>query len=216
MNGIELSEHLRLNYKINGIGRSRKKIQNLAINDADYLTSPIIDGRLVLCPAYNTWKKIVERCNGDAFKKKNPTYEGVRLNDSWVLFSTFREWWLANYRDGFQIDKDLINPKSREYGPESCIYVPSWLNKFVNNRKASRGLYPLGVERQAKTGRYKARCGDPINGGYVYLGYFDNPADAHHAWLKCKMGLAERLRPEMDKIDNRIFENVMSIIANAE
>lgn len=216
MNDIALSEHLRTNYKINGIGRKRQLIQNIATNDADYLTSPIIEGKLVLCPAYNTWKKMVERCFGEAFRAKNPTYEGVSLNEEWLLFSCFRKWWIYNYREGFQLDKDLINPLAREYGPENCIYVPSWLNKFANTRAAARGDYPLGVEKQKKTGRYKARCGDPFKGGYIYLGYFDDPQEANSAWRKCKLEQADLLKPEMDKIDRRIFKNIKEMINNAK
>lgn len=40
--------------------------------------------------------------------KKWPSYIGVTVCDEWRSFMKFREWWLENHVDGWQIDKDLL------------------------------------------------------------------------------------------------------------
>ena len=41
------------------------------------------------------------------------------------------------------------------------------------------------------------------------------PEAARDAWLKCKLELADQLKPDMDAIDPRIYNNVVAIIKAA-
>jgi hypothetical protein len=216
MNKVELSLHIEANYPISGRGGHRKPLFGVGINDADYATRPIVNGKQIADPAYRAWSGMLERAYDPKFHAKNPTYVGVTVCKEWHSFSAFRAWWLASYRDGFQLDKDLLVVGNREYRPDACIYIPSMLNNFTTDSGASRGEFPIGVSFCNQTGRYRSQCCNPITGEQHKLGYFTTPEAAHDAWLKYKLAIADQLKPEMDAIDTRIYHNVVTIIIAAE
>lgn len=215
MNKVELSLFIEANYPTSGTGRPRKPLYGVGVNDASYVTTPFINGVRLREPAYRAWGNILKRAYDHEFHAVNPTYIGVTVCEDWILFSAFREWWLANYRDDWQLDKDLLSPGNREYVPDSCIYVPQWLNTFTTDCGASRGEFPIGVSFCNQTGKYRSNCSNPLTGKQHSLGRFATPASAHDAWLTYKLSLADQLKPEMDAIDGRIYKNVVKIIKAA-
>ena len=212
MTKVELSLHLEASYPISGIGRPRKPLYGIGVNDADYMTNPMANGVMLWDPAYIAWASMIQRAYDQKLHEKRPTYVGVTVCKEWHSFSAFREWWLANHRDGFQCDKDLLSVGNREYSPDTCIYVPRWLNTFTTDHGASRGELPIGVCLCKQTGKYMAQCRNPITGKNHHLGRFSTPEAAHDTWLKYKLSLADQLKPEMDAIDQRIYPNVVTII----
>ena len=215
MTSIELSLWIEANYPISGRGGHRKPVYGVGTNDADYITAPMANGVKLWDPAYKAWSGILQRAYSQKFHAANPTYVGVTVCKEWHSFRAFRAWWLDNYRDGFQCDKDLLVAGNREYGPDACIYVPSWLNSFTVDCGAVRGEFPIGVSFCKQTGKYKSQCCNPITGKNRNLGRFSTPKAAHEAWLTYKLALADQLKPQMDAIDQRIYPNVVTIIKAA-
>ena len=215
MNKVELSLFIEANYPISGRGRNRKPVCGIGVNDAGYMTTPMVDGVTLRDPAYCAWAIMLKRGYSPNLHATHPTYVGVTVCEEWHSFSAFREWWLANYREDYQLDKDLLVVGNREYGPDTCVYVPSMLNKFTIDRGALRGDLPIGVCLHKPTGKYKSSCSNPITGKLCNLGSFTTPEEAHDTWLKYKLELAAQLKPEMDAIDQRIYPNVVKIIKAA-
>jgi len=179
-------------------------------NDANYSVYSRDGGRLVRCKAYVTWINMLTRCYSDKYQKKQPTYIGISVCNEWLSFMSFRNWWVENNVEGWEIDKDLISV-SPEYSPINCIYVPSWLNCFTSDRLAARGNLPIGVSL-SKCGRFRARCSNPITGKSESLGYFNSKDAARDAWALRKIELAKELKPKIDEIDIRIFNKLISTI----
>lgn len=216
MNKVELSIHLEANYPATDWSIVRRKpVFGVGVNDADYMTTPRVNGAMLWDPAYRAWASMMQRGYSRKCHVAQPTYIGVTVCKEWHSFSAFRAWWLANYRDGFQCDKDLLVVGNKEYGPGACIYIPSWLNKFTTDSGAARGELPIGVFLCKQTGMYRSRCSNPITGNRHRLGYFTTPEAAHDAWLNYKLQLADQLKPAMDSIDKRIYPNVVTIIKAA-
>ena len=215
MTRVELSLFIEANYPISGIGRHRKLLYGIGLNDADYMTTPTVNGAILWEPAYQAWVNMLKRAYCERYQEKRPTYVGVTVCEEWHSFSAFRNWWLAKYREGFSLDKDLLVVCNREYGPDACIYVPQSLNTFTVDSGAVRGELPIGVYLH-ETGIYRSKCRNPITGKTRHIGYFTTPEAAHSAWLKYKLELAAQLKPEMDAIDQRIYTNVVKIIRAAE
>ena len=216
MTSVELSLFIEANCPSTGTSiAKRKPVHGAGINDADYATRPMVNGVQLWDPAYRAWYNMMQRGYDQKHHARYQTYVGVTVCKEWHSFSAFRVWWLANYRDGFQCDKDLLVAGNREYGPDACIYVPSWLNSFTVDCGAVRGEFPIGVSFCKQTGKYKSQCCNPITGKQRNLGRFSTPEAAHEAWLKCKLELATQLKPEMDSIDPRIYNNVVTIIKAA-
>jgi hypothetical protein len=217
MNRVELSLHIEANYQATAKSiAKRKPVHGVGVNDVHYASQPIVNGKQIKDPAYRSWVNMLKRSYNQKYHEAHPTYSDVTVCKEWHSFSEFRAWWLANYRDGFQCDKDLLVVGNREYGPESCIYIPCWLNSFTTDSGASRGELPIGVSFCNQTGRYKSECSNPITGKRHNIGRFNAPESAHSAWLKCKLELAAHLKPDMDAIDQRIYPNVVTIIRAAE
>ena len=70
-----------------------KLVYGVGINDADYVvqkyeTIVYVNGkrkrRLVwICPFYQSWKHMLQRCYSNKFKERNPTYEGCSVSEEW-------------------------------------------------------------------------------------------------------------------------------------
>ena len=190
-------------------------VHGFGVNDADYNVQPSAEGGRVMCSAYKAWKCILNRCYSRKSQQEHPSYIGVTVCDEWRSFMAFREWWLENHVDGWQIDKDLLTD-NRQYSPDNCIYVPAWLNVFANGNFAARGDFPIGVSYEKDRGLFEAYCNSPETGRKVKIGRFKNPEAAHLAWRSRKLEYAAQMKNEMDAIDDRIYPRVVEIINRAK
>ena len=216
MNKVELSLFIEANYPANKSSIAhRKMLCGVGVNDAIYKTTPTVDGVMLFDPAYSAWANMIQRSYNQKFHATQPAYSDVTVCKEWNSFSVFRAWWLDNYREGCHLDKKLLAVGNREYGPDACIYIPSWLNKFTIDCGASRGELPIGVCLNKQAGKYQSNCSNPITGKNHALGRFTTPEEAHEAWLNYKLKLAEQLKLDMDAIDQRIYPNVVTIIRAA-
>jgi hypothetical protein len=82
---------------------------------------------------HSIWSHIHERCNS------NKVYEKVTVCKEWLNYNKFLEWvWSnkSNYKpDEFQqIDKDILqwNSDTKIYDPDTCIFIPTYLNKYLS------------------------------------------------------------------------------------
>lgn len=152
---------------------------------------------------YQTWHSMLRRCYSPVFKKDRPTYEGCEVCDEWLRLSTFKKWYAENNVNDWELDKDLLIPGNKTYSPETCIFVPRWLNCFKNT--GSRNSLKKGVKRSGP--KFTARIHDPDNGP-IHLGTFPTEDEAHAAWRKKKKEILLRKEQEIRGIDERIFENL--------
>lgn len=214
-NNLDKTIWLERNHPAGCIGSPRELVRGVGVNDAPYCTQPRIYGKQVRCPAYRAWTSILTRAYSAKFHVKCPTYMGVEICDEWKNFCAFRTWWIENQVDGWQIDKDLMSD-SREYSPETSIFVPAWLNSFTLDSGSARGVYQIGVCFHKQSGRFVAGCCNPMSKKREHLGYFTTPEAAHLAWRARKLELALELKPKMDEIDLRIYPIVIEIINSAK
>ena len=172
MTNVELSLFIEENYPISGRGRNRKPRYGVGVNDAHYITTPIVNGKQVADPSYSTWVSMLQRAYDPKFHVTNPTYVGVTVCEDWHSFSAFRAWWLNSHREDWHLDKDLLAAGNREYAPDACVYVPLWLNNFTLDRGASRGELPIGVSIRKQTGKYRSSCCNTVTGKQHTIGLF--------------------------------------------
>ena len=215
MSGKEQTLWLEENCRVNGVRRSRGRVHGVGVNDAAYCQQPRICGKKVVCPAYQAWGNMLSRAYSAKYRARQPTYSGVSVCDEWRSFMSFRGWWIENQVDGWQLDKDLMSD-SREYSPETCVFVPQWLNNLTLDSGSARGEYPIGVKFHKGTGRFQAQCRNTVTNKNQHLGLFTTPEAAHLAWRARKLELALELKPRMDEIDIRIYPRVVEIINNTK
>ena len=157
---------------------------------------------------------MLQRCYSEEYHHRYPTYIGVKVCDEWLSFMAFRKWWVENQVDGWHMDKDVLSD-DRIYSPDTCIFVPAWLNTFTIDSWASRGEWPIGVCFDRRRRKFESRCRHPF-GKNEYLGHFSTPDEAHAAWLARKIEIANELKHLMDDIDARIFPRVIEIISRSK
>lgn len=129
-------------------------------------------------PFYVAWAGMLKRCYSDKYLEKYPSYKGCSVVDEWLSFSAFKAWMLTQDWQGMVLDKDLAVAGNRVYGPDTCLFIPEWLNTLLSSLTPLRRDLPMGVSR--KKGRYRARYSRQCKA--VNLGHFDTPEDAHVAY----------------------------------
>jgi len=191
---------------------SRRLVQGVGINDADYVTVQYeryyLEGkskqRLVwVCPFYKRWKGLLERCYSEKYHKKHPSYSGCTVTEDWKYFSKFKAWMEEQRWENNELDKDLLVDGNKVYSPETCVFVSRLVNSFIVNSKQSKGPYLVGVCFNKVLGKFQALCSQ-LNDKQKHLGYFDSEEDAHKAWKAEKFRLACLLANEQK--DPRVAE----------
>lgn len=182
----------------------KKLVYGVGVNDADHAVN--VNGKHI--KAYATWKGMLERGYSDKYKAKNPTYNDVTVCDEWLSFSNFERWFNDHYIEGYHLDKDILFPSNKVYSPDTCVFVPGWLNKFVTDCGASRGEYPVGVHYNKQCKKFRAMI--RMNGKQKHLGRFDTPEAAHLAWLHDKRDQIHNRKPELDNIDHRLYQALLN------
>lgn len=142
------------------------------------------------CAFYRAWENMIRRCYSVKYQSEKPTYRGCSVVIEWRSFSRFRDWMAGMDWQGKQLDKDIIVPGNKVYGPDTCGFVSRDLNMFLTDRGALRGEWPIGVSWYDRFGKFQSMCGNSLTGKREHLGYFDSPEEAHEAWRARKHQLA--------------------------
>jgi hypothetical protein len=83
---------------------------------------------------------------------------------------------------GNHLDKDILVVGNKEYSPETCAFVPHYINTCLLLNNAIRADLPIGVRKASK---YKELYRADTKGegkSKVYLGTFTSAMGAHKAW----------------------------------
>lgn len=161
-------------------------------------------------PAHHTWMNMLARCHPGG---RQPTYRGCSVAPEWLSWENFRQWWEDNYIEGWCLDKDLLVPGNKVYGPLTCMYVPRQANNFFLDHGAARGSLPQGVRRDptCKTNPYMAVV-SVGRGRKVSVGHFPTQEAASKAYREAKLKIVAEMSEEMlrnGKTTQRVHEAVL-------
>lgn len=170
-----------------------------------------------LYKSYKKWSQMIRRCYDPYYINRQPTYKDVYVCDEWHNFQVFADWHDKNYRefDGFktQLDKDLIKNGNKIYSPETCCYIPQYLNTFVNNEYSHNTSGYIGVSYNTGINKYVAEIKDVFTSEPIILGYFENPARASQVYNKRRKIHCEKMKEkclnDWDINDKRILNNII-------
>lgn len=163
---------------------ARKAVCGIGINDADYIVTTVINGKMVSCPYYLVWTGMINRCYNLKYQEKYPTYKDCSVTKEWLTFANFKEWMKTKDWKGMELDKDILTIGNKTYSPESCIFVSRRVNNLLNDSAATRGNNPQGVTFDKRLGKYRAQCS--VNGKQRRIGVFATSNDAELAYLEFK------------------------------
>lgn len=144
---------------------------------------------------YHTWNSMLQRCYNIKYQERFPTYKGCSVCESWHNFQNFGKWFEENYKESFDLDKDILIKDNKIYSPATCTFVPHEINTIFTKSNNSRGKYPIGV---CKIGN-KFRACFTINRKTINLGTFNTPKEAFYEYKLKKekqiKELAEKWKP---------------------
>lgn len=177
--------------------KKNRKILGVGTNDLDYeifRTEKDAEGKVVgtwLDPCYHVWSCLLGRLYSKR-KTRMRNYSDCTLYNDWYLLSNFHGWFYANWIKGWYLDKDILIKGNREYGPDTCRFIPDYLNTLLTDCAAARGEWPIGVYKindptRKIIKRFMSRCCDATIGKRLFLGTFNTPEEAHKAWQKEKI-----------------------------
>jgi hypothetical protein len=173
------------------MGSKNKLVCGFGVNDSDYQLHRFerIGGkykRIWICPFYQAWRDLLTRAYSPGFHARRPTYKGCSVSEKWRLFSEFKAWMESQDWEGCSLDKDLIFPGNKVYGPETCVFVSKSLNNFLGECGRSRGKYKIGASWHRRTESFRSDCMNPFTGHQESLGHFTSEDAAHESWISRK------------------------------
>lgn len=87
--------------------------------------------------SYRRWVYMIGRC----YYRKWPSYNLVTVCPEWHDYQVFAKWFDENYpTDGlhYDLDKDILKPGNKVYGPKFCTFVTHAENNAAIDRKTPR------------------------------------------------------------------------------
>ncbi|WP_439895281.1 hypothetical protein ACTACV_10225 [Pseudomonas syringae] len=136
---------------------------------------------------YRAWCGMLERCYSPQYLDLYPTYRDCHVDPRWLNLSCFKAWMDDQEYEGMVLDKDLLVPGNRIYSPETCLFVPAWVNSLLANLSSKKRTLPMGVGLCGK--RFKATY--KSFGKTAFIGAFDGPEEAHAAYRAHRLGEIE-------------------------
>lgn len=159
--------------------------------------------------AYNYWNSMLRRCYSEYSLRLNPAYKGCSVCPEWHYLSNFKKWFDENYIEGYALDKDILVKGNKVYSPDTCCFVPQYINALLTNCKSKRGIYPIGVSKAGNG--YSAQISYNKNKGYI--GYFDTPEEAFNAYKQAKEAYIKEVAQDCHndgKITKRVYDALMN------
>jgi len=171
-----------------------------------------VNGKYTWTTSGVLWNNVKERCTvGSATQAGSPNYRGA-IND-FNGFQKFAEWnrKQVGYGLGYDLDADMLKNGNKRYSEETCLLVPSALNRFIQSYGKSITGLPQGVVH-SKNG-FKAACELQDEDGktqvILYKHFKSNELElATIAYVEAKNKCAdiwrERLESDRYTVDKRV------------
>lgn len=131
----------------------------------------VVDAHGNVRKSFQIYAGVAQRCFDPKIKSKFPAYKDCTLSVDWHIYSIFDRWFGKNYVEGFHLDKDILVPGNKIYGPRYCRFVPPAINQLITTKcKVQNGL-PRGIYYDKSRNKIVADFfGD---GKRIRLGRFD-------------------------------------------
>lgn len=160
---------------------------------------------------YIRWYNMLGRCYNEKYQERQPKYVGCSVADEWHNFSNYNKWIEENYYtvddEPMELDKDILHKGNRVYSPDNCIFVPKCINGLFISAKATRGEYPIGIDKVKQGFRVRVNH----SGKQTVFGCYDNIVDAFRKYKEEKekliQGMAEKYK---DKIPQKLYDAMMN------
>lgn len=149
---------------------------------------------------YDHWRRMLQRSYDPEWFAKHPTYERCEVNPKWWNYQHFALYYHeCTYKSSTSdLDKDLLVMGNKEYGPDTCVFIPEKINKAI----VIRGAVARWHNRDKV---YESNC----NG--VYIGRSQDPLRYVEQWLDLKHNHIKALTEScIDILDPRAYDALIN------
>ena len=174
---------------------------------------PTVDENGEQLDSYKCWRNILQRCYSAKCQEKKPTYKGCSVCDEWLYYPNFKKFYDNNYYEinnkTSQLDKDILAKGNKVYSPETCIFVPGFINKLFTKSQKTRGELPIGVCYHKASKKYVAQLSIFKDGERTikHLGCFDTVNEAFKTYRQAKEEYIKEVADEYkDIIPVKLYE----------
>ncbi len=161
---------------------------------------------------YMMWGSMLLRCYDRTSQKNYSSYKDCSVCEEWKNYQNFAKWCEENFYQlenfKMQLDKDILMKNNKMYSPETCIFVPQFINSLFTKTDINRGKYPIGVYeiKNVKILKYGAQC----NNGkkkQIRLGAFSTPEEAFYAYKEYKENLIKQIADQYkNQIPQKLYD----------
>ena len=162
------------------------------------------NGKMTL--EYEKWSQMLRRCCCEKEKEKYSTYNNCFVNEEWYCFKNYRDWHIENYYEVpgeiMHLDKDLLIKGNKEYGPNTCCFLPQRINSIF--RKTTNIQ-----ERSDRPGKYRVVYNKMINGKSkrIDLGTFNDRDKAVLIYKEAKEAYIKEVADEyIEYLPTHVYE----------
>ncbi len=164
---------------------------------------------------YATWHNMMQRCYDSKWHKRQPTYKGCTVDEEWLNFQNFANWFEYNYYEieGRQmcLDKDILVKGNRIYSADTCIFVPHRINSLFIKSDKIRGELPVGVQYYERYKKFRAQCSiydlKENKNKIKSLGHYDTPEEAFEVYKQFKENYIKEVADYYkDKIPSKLYD----------
>jgi hypothetical protein len=193
---------------------NKKLVYGVGINDLS--EKVYVNGSII--PLYGCWNNMLKRCYELKYRITHPTYIGCIVCDEWLVLSKFKKWFDVNYKEGLELDKDILVQGNKIYSPDTCCFVPKYLNRLLTDSGSSRGDLPIGVtalkpsiKSRRITTTYLMTCSNGYNKAITKAFKTVEEAQEWYSVTKKRI-VAEQVQRALDEkaIDQRIADALLS------
>ena len=160
---------------------------------------------------YIRWYNMLGRCYSEKYQERQSRYIDCSVAEEWHNFSNYKKWIEENYYtvddEPMEVDKDILHKGNRVYSPDNCIFAPKCINSLFVTAKASRGEFPIGIDKVKKGFRVRLNH----DGKQTIIGYYDNIVDAFDKYKEEKEKLIQEMAEKYkDKIPQKLYNAMMN------
>lgn len=164
--------------------------------------------------AYKHWVKMIERCYNPMHRKyKFYGAKGVTVCEEWLCFANYETWFNQHYYEipncDMVVDKDVLDKTNKIYSPNTCVIIPSNINKLFCNASNIRGNLPIGVVYHKQNHNYIATIS--IDNKAHHLGCFDTITEA---FISYKVAKEKYIKEMADKYREYLPQKVYDAMYN--
>jgi len=134
---------------------------------------------------YAYWHQMMNRCYASFYNIE--AYKYCTVCEEWHNYQVFAKWYDENYyevqNEVMCLDKDILIKGNKIYSPETCVFVPQYINTLFIKTLERKNELPIGVvldKNKNRKKRYRASADK------IFIGMFETPEEAFNGYKNVK------------------------------